>query len=138
MYEAGRRGDRRIGTEHLLLALLADDELATIVGVDASAANEAVDGLDRTALAAVGLTLGEYRHIPLNRSARHAVSMTSGAKMVLKRSLAAAVSEKAKTITSRHMMVALLERSEPDPAATLLAELPVDREALRHRLTEAS
>ena len=38
VYEAGRRGDRRIGTEHLLLALLADDELAKIVGVDASAA----------------------------------------------------------------------------------------------------
>ena len=136
VYEAGRRGDRRIGTEHLLLALLADDELATIVGVDASAANEAVDRLDRTALAAVGLTLGEYRHIPLSRSARHTASMTSGAKLVLKRSLAAAVSEKAKTITSRHMMVALLERSEPDPAATLLAALPVDRAELRERLTE--
>ena len=137
VYEAGRRGDRRIGTEHLLLALLADDELARIVGVDASTANEAVDRLDRSALAAVGLTLGEFHHIPLSRSARHTASMTSGAKLVLKRSLAAAVSEKAKTITSRHMMVALLDRNEPDPAATLLAELPVDRAALRQRLAEA-
>lgn len=121
-----------------MLALLADEELARLVGVDASTANEAVDRLDRSALAAVGLTLGEFHHIPLSRSNRHTASMTSGAKTVLKRSLAAAVSEKAKAITSRHMMVALLERNEPDPAATLLAALPVDRAALRERLSQAA
>ena len=32
-YEAERRGDRRIGSDHLLLALLRDDELAQLVGV---------------------------------------------------------------------------------------------------------
>jgi ATP-dependent Clp protease ATP-binding subunit ClpA len=137
VYEASRRGDRRIGTEHLLLALLADDELARVVGVDSAAANEAVDRLDRSALAAVGLTLGEFRHIPLSRSARRSASMTAGAKTVLKHSLGHATSEKARAITSRHMMLALLERKEPDPAATLLAALPVDRAELLHRLAEA-
>ena len=63
--------------------------------------------------------------------------MTAGAKTVLKNSLGRAASEKARAITSRHMMLALLERNEPDPAATLLAELPVDRAALRQRLAEA-
>jgi hypothetical protein len=59
-YEAERRGDRRIGSDHLLLALLQDDELAQLVGVDAAAAHDAADQLDRTALAAIGLTLGEF------------------------------------------------------------------------------
>ena len=47
-YEAERRGDRRIGSDHLLLALLQDDELAQLVGVDAAAAHDAADQLDRT------------------------------------------------------------------------------------------
>ena len=51
-YEAERRGDRRIGSDHLLLALLQDDEIARLVGADAGAAHDAADQLDRTALAA--------------------------------------------------------------------------------------
>jgi ATP-dependent Clp protease ATP-binding subunit ClpA len=133
-FEAGRRGDRRIGSEHLLLALLQDDDLAQLVGVDAVAAHDAADQLDRTALAAIGLTLGEFQ--PTSRVAlgRHASLMTSGAKAVIQQSLANAAAEKARTITSRHMLLALLDRPEPDPAATLLAALPIDQPALRSRL----
>lgn len=137
LFEAARRGDRRIGTEHLLLALLADDAVAELVGVDAAAAHEAVDRLDRSALAAVGITLGEFRHLAPARSARHNASMSAGAKTVLKQSLANAASEKARAITSRHILLAVLDRHEPDPAATLLAALLVDRAALRERLAAA-
>ncbi|MGO1853899.1 MAG: Clp protease N-terminal domain-containing protein [Microbacteriaceae bacterium] len=133
-YEAERRGDRRIGSDHLLLALLQDDEIVKLVGIDAVAAHEAVDQLDRTALAAIGLSIGEFQ--PPDRAAlgRHAQMMTTGAKAVIRQSLANAAAEKARTITSRHLLLALLDRHEPDPAATLLAALPVDRPALRLRL----
>ncbi|AMB57918.1 Clp protease N-terminal domain-containing protein [Microterricola viridarii] len=137
VYEAVRRGDRRVGTDHLLLALLADEELAKLVGVDAAAAQDAVDRLDRSALAAVGVSLGEFQHTPVARSARHSASMSAGAKSVLRRSLAAAVSETARAITSRHLLLALLERDAPDPAAALLAALPVDRATLRERVAHA-
>ena len=34
-HEAGRRGDRRVGTDHLLIALLQDAAVAQVTGVDA-------------------------------------------------------------------------------------------------------
>lgn len=133
-YEAERRGDRRIGTEHLLLALLHDEELARTVGIDAAAAGDAAERLDREALAAVGLTFGDFGPTGGPTPVRRAVMMTSGAKAVLQQALANAAAEKARTITSRHMMLALLERREPDPAAALLGALAVQREQLRQRL----
>jgi ATP-dependent Clp protease ATP-binding subunit ClpA len=133
-YEAGRRGDRRIGSDHLLLALLQDDELARLVGVDAAAAHAAADQLDRTALAAIGLTLGEFQ--PTGRAVlgRRVPLMTTGGKAVIQQALAKAAAEKARTITSRHLLLALLDRREPDPAAILLAALRIDQPALRARL----
>ena len=133
-FEAARRGDRRIGTDHLLLALLHDDALAQIVGVDVAAAHDAADQLDRTALAAIGLTLGEFRPSGSAAFGTPVSRMTSGAKTVLQKSLANAAAEKAREITARHMLLAVLDSREPDAAATLLAALPVDRSAVRERL----
>ncbi|NYE94292.1 ATP-dependent Clp protease ATP-binding subunit ClpA [Psychromicrobium silvestre] len=133
-FEASRRGDRRIGTDHLLIALLRDETLAQLIGVDATAARQAADQLDRTALAAIGLAVGEFEsnggavlnsRVPL---------MTVSAKTVIKLALSKAVAEKARIISSRHLMLALLDRSEPDPAASLLAALPIDPVAIRGRL----
>ena len=135
--EAARRGDRRIGTEHLLLALLQDAELALIVGSNAAAAHHAADELDRRALAAIGLAVDGFqpgRHIALGRHA----FMTSGAKTVLRQTLRHAAAEKARSITSRHILLALLDQSEPDPAAALLTALSVDLTALRQRLDAAA
>jgi ATP-dependent Clp protease ATP-binding subunit ClpA len=69
--------------------------------------------------------------------ARHTPHLTSGAKTVVQHALVNATAEKARAITSRHMLLALLERREPDPGATLLAALSVDRAGLRQRLSEA-
>lgn len=132
--EAERRGDRRIGSDHLLLALLQDDEIVQLVGVDAVAAHEAADQLDRTALAAIGLALSEFQSPDRVALGRRVQMMTTGAKAVIRRSLTHAAAEKARTITTRHLLLALLDRDEPDPAATLLAALPVDRLALRVHL----
>ncbi|UKA63042.1 Clp protease N-terminal domain-containing protein [Arthrobacter sp. FW306-04-A] len=40
----------------------------------------------------------------------------------------------ARRITTRHLLLALLERRQPDPAAVLLNKLGVDRAALKARL----
>jgi ATP-dependent Clp protease ATP-binding subunit ClpA len=135
--EAERRGDRRIGTEHLLVALLQDEALAQIVGVDAPAAHAAAEELDRAALVAVGLTLGEFEPRGTAALGRR-VALTSGAKSVIAGALANTTAEKARTITTRHLLLALLDRHEPDPAAALLAALSVDRALLRERLAAAA
>lgn len=136
-YEAGRRGDRSIGSEHLLLAVLQDDELARLAGTDAPTARLAADRLDRTALEAIGLSLGEpIGGVPISR--KPASRLTPGAKAVIARSLVNATKEKARLITTRHLLLALLDRPVPDPAAALLAELHIYRPALRERLTGAS
>jgi ATP-dependent Clp protease ATP-binding subunit ClpA len=139
-YEAERRGDRRVGSDHLLIALLQDDRTAQLVGVSADAARAAADELDRGALSAIGLNVGEGTYKPAGRGAsrRRVSSITTGAKGVIEQSLANAAAAKARAITSEHMLLALLDRRQPDPAATLLAALPVDLVALRARLTDAA
>ncbi|MFJ3394714.1 Clp protease N-terminal domain-containing protein [Leifsonia aquatica] len=133
--EAGRRGDRSIGSEHLLLAILRDDGLAQLAGTTAEAARLAAERLDRTALEAIGFTLGE----PVARRgapSRPASRLTPGAKAVIRGSLMNAADEKARLITTRHLLIALLDRPQPDPVASLFVELHIDRSALRNRLTD--
>jgi ATP-dependent Clp protease ATP-binding subunit ClpA len=134
-HEAQRRGDRRIGTDHLLVSLLGnDDAIAQVVGINAPAARQAADDLDRQALAAIGITLAGWQPDRDAVPGRHALFMTAGAKAVIRRTLAVAVAEKARAIGSRHLLLALLDQREPDPAATLLAALALDRAAVRVRL----
>lgn len=132
-YEAGRRGDGRIGTEHLLLAVVQDETVARAVGVDRAAVLAAADELDRAALTAVGIDTG---HFPVNghTTLGKQLPFTPGAKTVLQQTLVHATNEKAKNITCRHMALALLDRVDPDPAAAILTALSVDRGAARDRL----
>src|ERR1700760_3994131 len=53
--EARRRGDRRTGTDHLLLALLEEPSIDVALSVDLQRARQALEALDREALGAVGL-----------------------------------------------------------------------------------
>jgi ATP-dependent Clp protease ATP-binding subunit ClpA len=145
--EAERRGDRRIGSDHLLIALLQDDATAQFVGVSADAARAAADELDRSALSAIGLTVGDgtstpatytpAAYTPAGRgpSRKSVTSITRGAKGVIEQSMAHAASVKARAVSSEHMLLALLDKKQPDPAAALLAALPIDHAALRARLT---
>lgn len=135
--EAGRRGDRSIGSEHLLVAVLQDDALAQLVGLDAAAARRAADRLDRTALKAIGLSLGDQA-IDSPAAGRAPTRLTPGAKAVIQQSLANATAEKARAITTRHLLLALLDRPAPDPAAALLTELRIHRPTLRERLSAAA
>lgn len=133
VHEAERRGDRRIGTQHLLLGLLHDPDSAAILGTGLEDARAAEEALDREALAAVGIDPGPgpLAQIP-GRMGR--LPFASGAKGVLSRSVGYAASEKSRTITGRHLVLALLDAPEPDPAASLLARLGVDPRTVRARL----
>ena len=135
--EAVRRGDRRIGSDHLLLAVLHDESLARVIGADVAAARDAVELLDRAALAAIGFDLGDVKMAGRVARGGHLV-LTAGARAVLQQTLAEAVVEKARQMTSRHMLLALLGRREPDPAAALFAELKVNRADVTERLRSSA
>jgi ATP-dependent Clp protease ATP-binding subunit ClpA len=131
--EAKRRGDQTIGSEHLLLALLADPDAlpATALGCDLRSARAALDAMDEHALAAVGIDA--RMRFPLLPRQRHGrIRLTPSAKAVLQGSIKHA--EKRRNIGPQHVLLALLERERPDPAAELLASLGVDRDAVAERV----
>lgn len=134
--EAARRGDRRVGTDHLLLGILHDPASAAAVGVALEAARDAEEALDREALAAVGIDPGPSP-LALGRERVGRLPLTSAAKGVLARTVKFAAAEKSRTITGRHVVLALLETSSPDPAASLLARLGVSADEVRARLAAA-
>jgi len=134
--EARRRGDRRLGTDHLLLGLLhdADSPVAQALGIDLESARTAADTLDREALAAVGVNVAHLGESPNRVFARRLLPLTSGARSVLKQTLLETRTSRTKNIETRHFLLALLDRERPDPAAELLDSLGVDRLQVRSRL----
>ncbi|MBP0460673.1 Clp protease N-terminal domain-containing protein [Streptomyces montanisoli] len=138
--EARLRGDRRIGTEHLLLGALSHQPAAaagTGLGVDAGAVRDALRELDTEALTAVGVDARGVDRPPIPAS-RKRTPFTSSAKSVLGGALAEVRREGARRITPAHLLIALLETKEPDPAADVLTRLGVDRAAARERLRRAA
>jgi ATP-dependent Clp protease ATP-binding subunit ClpA len=136
--EARRRGDRRLGTDHLLLGLLHDPaaEAAGALGVDLESARAAQDALDRAALAAVGIDAGDLAG-PVEEpgGARRRPPLTSAARAVFKRAVEQARPRRSGRIGTRHFLLALLACERPDPAAELLHRLGVDQAVVRARLT---
>jgi len=70
--EARRRGDRRYGTDHILLALFEEPSIEALLGVSLQQARLALESLDREALGALGLGFGtdapHWRCAPCRRS----------------------------------------------------------------------
>ena len=57
--EARRRGDRRAGTDHVLLGLLDEDpSIEVVLGVSLQQARQALESLDHEALGALGMGSG--------------------------------------------------------------------------------
>jgi ATP-dependent Clp protease ATP-binding subunit ClpA len=131
--EARKRGDRRIGTEHLLLALLNERAGADLLGITAETARAAADELDRQSLDAIGVDVGDFRPTGTPGAGKRP-PFSSGARQVLSRTVALAASAKARRIDTRHLLLALLERDRPDPVAALIAALGIDASATRARL----
>ena len=130
--EARRRGDRKVGTEHILLALLHDPESAKAVGRDLELARAALDALDRDALAAVGI-----RGVPelpaITRREPGRLQLTPGAKSVL---VGAGKEAPGVRLAPQHVLLSLLRRDWPDPAAELLGAMGVDAGTVRQRLRQ--
>jgi ATP-dependent Clp protease ATP-binding subunit ClpA len=135
--EARRRGDRRLGTDHLLLGILHDPaaEAASALGVDLASARATQDALDRAALAAVGIHADDLGPVEDAAGPRRRLPLTSGARAVFKRALEQARPRKSGRIETRHFLLALLACERPDPAAELLHQLGVDPAVVRDRLT---
>ena len=149
--EARRRGNRRIGTEDLVLGLLREPEVAQVLGCDLGAAREALDAMDRDALVAIGIDrpLGAppvpTREPPLDgrRAVVKAVltdhlPMTPVAKRVLEESGKDHRRGREQRRWSQDAVLgALLRLAAPDPGAALLDALDVDRAGVSARLSEA-
>lgn len=135
--EARRRGDARIGTDHLLLAVLAETggEAAGALSVDLDTARRTLADLDRAALATVGLQ--ELPSAPTAEdtgSRRPMPPLTSAARTVLKRAIDRARPVRGRRIDETDVLLALLALRPPDPAAVLLAALHVDAASTRAAL----
>jgi len=84
-------------------------------------------GVDlETARAAIGIGIADFNPTVATRKSKPA-QLSAGARSVLPRSLALATAEQARQIKTKHLLLALLEREQPDPAAVLLARLQIDR-----------
>jgi ATP-dependent Clp protease ATP-binding subunit ClpA len=137
--EAARRGERRVGTEHLLLGLLSDPagSAAAALGTDLRSARAALDALDRAALAAVGVDATAVP-FPGYRRAHGRLRLTAAAGDVLRRTLRVAAAQRSNRLQPEHLLMALLERPGLDPVPQLLARLDVDVAAVRARLADAA
>jgi hypothetical protein len=131
--EAVRRGDRTVGTEHLVLALLVDpaSPAARALGCDLDSARRALDALDHQALAAIGIQPGIAAG-PVTVRAAGRLRLTPAAKAVLTGIRDARTSRRGGLET---VLNTLLDLPRPDPAAGLLAALGVDARAARESFT---
>ena len=134
--EAVRRGDRTIGTEHLVLALLTDpaSPAATALGCDLDSARRALDALDSQALAAIGVQPGITAG-PVAVRATGRLRLTPAAKAVI---TGIRDARKNREAGLGIVLNALLDLPRPDPAAELLAVLGVDAGAARERFASSA
>jgi hypothetical protein len=139
--EARRRGDRRAGTDHLLLALLEDPAIEVVLGVSLQQARQTLESLDHEALDAMGLGSGTdapplpMRAVPTKPTLRDIAQkdrlrMTPAAKTVLEK--ASKPNRRRLQITAQQVLAQILTLQPPDPAAVLLGALGVNTsDALR-------
>jgi Clp amino terminal domain, pathogenicity island component len=142
--EARRRGDRRVGTEHLLLALLSEPDLSGVLDVTTEEARAALDALDLQAFAAIGLDarldlppLPSTPPVKLPRKPTFRAVLKGRLPMTPTAKKALAASRKGTrrpAYFAKNVLAALLELEPPDPAAELLAGLGVEPAAIRERL----
>ena len=144
--EARCRGDRRVGTEHLLVALLLEPDFASFLGVDVESARAGLAKLDRQALAAVGVGAQIEEPVPAPRTGlprrptlkavlQGRLPLTPIAKKMLEVSWKSTRGRR--QLGQKYLLSSLLELERPDPAAELLADLGIDPATARERLDRA-
>jgi hypothetical protein len=145
--EARRRGDRRTGTEHLLLSLLGDPSIEVVLGVSRQQARQALETLDYEALGSLGLGSGAdapplpMRAVPNKPKIRDVAQkdrlrMTPAAKKVLEASVKP--NRRKTQVTAQQVLAQILALQPPDPAAVLLGALGVNTSEVRSGLDKAT
>jgi len=141
--EARRRGDRRTGTDHLLLALLEEPSIEALLGVSLQQARQALEALDQEALGALGIGSSAHapplamRAVPKRPTIRAIVTkdrlrLTPAAKKVLEE--AVRPMRRKTQVTAAQVLAQILALEPPDPAAVLLAALDVNTSDVLRRL----
>jgi hypothetical protein len=141
--EARRRGDRRTGTDHVLLALFEDPSIGAVLGVNLQQTRQALESLDREALATLGLGSGTdapplpMRAVPKKPRIsdvmkKDRLRMTPAAKKVLEE--ASKPNRRRLRVTAQQVLAQILILQPPDPAAVLLGALDVNTSEVRRRL----
>jgi Clp amino terminal domain, pathogenicity island component len=141
--EARSRGDRRTGTDHILLALFEDPSIEVVLGVSLQHARQALASLDQEALGALGLGSGTdapplpMRAVPKKPRIRDVMKkdrlrMTPAAKKVLEE--AVKPNRRKTQVTAQQVLAQILALQPPDPAAVLVGALGVNTSEVRRRL----
>ncbi len=141
--EARRRGDRRIGTDYLLLALCEDPLIEEVLGVSLEQARQALASLDHDALGTLGLESAAdapplpVRAVPKRPRIRDVAQkdrlrLTPAAKKVLEK--ASKPNRRRLKVTAQQVLAQILTLQSPDPAAALLGALGVNASAVLRRL----
>jgi hypothetical protein len=141
--EARRRGDRRTGTDHVLLGLLEDPSIEVTLGVRLQQARQALESLDQEALGALGIGSGTdapplpMRAVPKKPTIRAVMEkdrlrMSPAAKKVLEE--AVKPMRRKTQVTAQQVLAQILTLQPPDPAAVLLGALGVNTSEVRRRL----
>jgi hypothetical protein len=141
--EARRRGDRRTGTDHVLLALLEDPSIEAVLGVTLQQARQAHESLDQEALSALGLGSGTdapplpMQAVPKKPTIRDIAKkdrlrLTPAAKKVLED--ASKPNRRRLYVTGQQVLAQILALQPPDPGAVLLDALGVNAAEVRLRL----
>ena len=142
--EARRRGDRRAGTDHLLLALFDDPSVEVVLGVSLQQARQAHESLDHEALGALGLGSGadapelSMRAVPKKPRIRDIarkdrLRMTPAAKRVLEE--AVKPNRRKTQVTAQQVLAQILTLQSPDPAAVLMGALGVSTSEVLHEFS---
>jgi len=142
--EARRRGDRRTGTDHVLLALFEDPSVEAVLGVSLEQARQTLALLDQEALGALGLGTGvDAPELPMRAvpkkprfrdiAKKDRIRMTPAAKKVLEDAYKPKGHRKLQ-VTGTEVLAQILALEPPDPAAVLLSALGVDTSEVRRQL----
>jgi len=131
--EAIRRGDRTIGTEHLVLALLVDPASPTARAIDREleSARRSLGDLDNEALSFIGVEPGITAG-PIAVRTQGRLRLTPTAKAIITNLRDA---RRDRSAGLEKLFNALLDLEPPDAAAELLAHLRVDTSVARERFT---
>ena len=141
--EARRQGDRRTGTDHVLLGLLEDPSIEVVLGASLQQARQALESLDLEALGALGIGSGTdapplpMRAVPKKPRLRDVAQkdrlrMTPAAKKVLEE--ASKPNRRRLQVTAQQVLAQILTLQPPDPAAVLLGALGVNTSQVQRRL----